>query len=107
MTSDWIKKDRAGWLRDYVKPKPGSVAPPVPQGEGSEQIQVFTPIICPKCGSRSVRSYGADKPVLYYSCQKCRHKFKVIEKDSAILTTIQSEQKKALVEFKDKYSKNV
>ena len=101
MTASWIKRE--GWLKDYVKPKPRPVVSPKPQEEDVERLQVFTPIICPKCESRNVRSYGADKPVLYYRCQKCHYKFKVIEKTPPTLAALQSEQKKALIQFKHQY----
>ena len=73
--AEWINKK--GWLDGYVKPvkaKEGDV-------KGKSNVVVHLPLKCPACRSRSVRCYGADKPILYYKCVDCELKFKVLEKD--------------------------
>lgn len=70
----WINKK--GWLNGYVDPvKPKDEVP-----DSKERVLVHIPLECPECESRKVRCYGADKPILYYKCVDCKHKFKVIEK---------------------------
>jgi hypothetical protein len=89
--ASWVKKD--GWLKGYVKEKSPVIRKEEVFGNSKviEEIEVverqrtviFIPIKCPFCSSRKVHCYGADKPVLYYQCKekKCKHKFKVLEKD--------------------------
>lgn len=70
----WINKK--GWLYGYVQPKVNEN-----NVSNKSNVMVHVPLKCPSCRSRSVRCYGADKPILYYKCVDCDLKFKVLEKD--------------------------
>ena len=71
----WINKK--GWLDGYVKP----VQTKEEDVRNKSNVMVHVPLKCPGCRSRSVRCYGADKPILYYKCYECGFKFKVREID--------------------------
>jgi transposase-like protein len=71
----WINKK--GWLDGYVKPARDAEE----DVKSKSSVVVHSPLKCPGCRSRSVRCYGADKPILYYKCVDCDLKFKVLEKD--------------------------
>ena len=74
--SAWIEK-----MIDFLPPRPQRpVAPASQKSKGSEIVE-YHPLKCRKCKSRRVHCYGADRPILYYKCLDCEHKFKVVEKD--------------------------
>lgn len=79
----WLKKS-PDWLKDYSEPKSKTSITTfnkstIPQDNITTIIHI--PIQCPKCESRRVRCTGtAARPVLYYKCQDCKFKFKVLEK---------------------------
>jgi len=92
--ASWIRKD--DWLKGYVEKKTPVIQKDEVCGYNKvieeigvvekQRVVIFIPIKCPFCYSRKVHCYGADKPVLYYRCKesKCKHKFKVIEKDGLV-----------------------
>jgi|GEM_PF-5990718 len=71
----WIDKKEDSWLDKPLKRERRMT--PVEDHD----VLIHRPLKCRRCKSRSVRCYGADKPILYYKCVDCQHKFKVIEKD--------------------------
>lgn len=84
MGEPWVRK--SGWLRDYAKPRHCVQERPQEKQEEQEDesVVIHKPIRCPKagCRSRRVKCYAANaRPVLYYRCKECNHKFKVIEED--------------------------
>ena len=77
----WIKRE--GWLKGYVSEK----SKPVENNdETNKDADTKTTIVrlilkCPQCKSIKLKCYGAARPVLYYRCNDCGWKFKVIEVD--------------------------
>ncbi len=71
----WIDKKEDSWLDKPQKRERRTST------MEDHDVLIHRPLKCRRCNSRSVRCYGADKPVLYYKCVDCQHKFKVIEKD--------------------------
>ena len=71
---NWIPKKK-GWIGNIP------AASPAVEIQPSENIVIHRPLKCKLCRSRKVHCYGADKPVLYYKCLDCAHRFKVLERD--------------------------
>ncbi|OGX05400.1 MAG: hypothetical protein A3G87_03210 [Omnitrophica bacterium RIFCSPLOWO2_12_FULL_50_11] len=77
----WI--NAKGWLKGYVSEK--SKAAVIDEGVNKEP-EIKATIVrlvlrCPRCKSLKLKCYGADRPVLYYKCNSCGWKFKVLEVD--------------------------
>lgn len=79
--SKWI--NTKGWLKGYVSEKDRPVAANgnISKGQDIKSTVVHIVLRCPRCKSQKLKCYGADRPVLYYKCNSCGWKFKVLEVD--------------------------
>jgi len=77
----WI--NAKGWLKGYVseKDRPAAVDNVIDKTEEIKGTVVRLILRCPRCRSLKLKCYGADRPVLYYKCNDCGWKFKVLEVD--------------------------
>jgi len=77
----WI--NAKGWLKGYVSEKSSlDINNDVLNKETETKATVVRLILrCPRCRSLKLKCYGADRPVLYYKCNECGWKFKVLEVD--------------------------
>jgi len=83
MTS-WLERRERGWL-DRV-PKRTRAPQPVPPEEPKSAEPdpygvVYTPLRCPKCQSKNVKTYMSRPPTRYHKCLDCSWNFKSTEKD--------------------------
>lgn len=77
----WI--NTKGWLKGYVSERNGPVSDKnnVSSDENIKSTVMHIVLRCPRCRSQKLKCYGADRPVLYYKCNGCGWKFKVLEID--------------------------
>jgi transposase-like protein len=80
----WI--NTKGWLKGYVSERQNSPIN-ITQTEADKDINQKSTVVrlvlrCPRCQSLKLKCYGADRPVLYYKCNSCKWKFKVLEVDN-------------------------
>ena len=80
MVDKWVKAGKRGWMGDHAKSARRQVEKESQEEQDDIRMTItHIPLRCPGCKSRSIRCYGADRPVLYYRCQDCDLKFKVFE----------------------------
>jgi len=79
--SRWI--NTRGWLRGYVPEKNKRTTNNENLNKYIETKSTLVRLVlrCPKCKSLKLKCYGADRPILYYKCNECGWKFKVLEID--------------------------
>jgi len=77
VSGQWINRPK-GWLKDWQnEPEARPVGRPV--NDADDYGVPFTPLRCPKCGSKDIRCYVSRPPLRYHICRKCTYKFKSIE----------------------------
>ncbi len=78
----WI--NTKGWLKGYVSERDRAEASNenVNKEQKPKSTVVRLVLRCPRCKSLKLKCYGADRPVLYYKCNSCSWKFKVLEVDN-------------------------